>query len=214
MNRVSSAGSSSPNSAVVQRSRIWPAVASMRSSGTSRPGSRRCFGSTTRWVTASATGSTITRVTSPQAPSLQLASAPIVNCAVPAMVFLFLFVLSGADGMPGAPAALAAAIGAGLVVVVAPDFLPVGAVAAVVIHRVAGIGAGVERGRFRRGAGIRRRAVRGRGRAGLRGALVFRGVEDLVGGELDAVGDQEPDDRVSPHEQGPVPAQARHQDPG
>jgi len=38
------------------------------------------LGLDTRWVTAFATGSTTTRLTSPQIPSLQLASTPIVNC--------------------------------------------------------------------------------------------------------------------------------------
>ena len=69
----------------VQRSRTSPVVASTRSRGTSRPSPCRCFGSTTRWVTARATGSTTTRLTSPQTPSVQLASAPIVNCVVSAM---------------------------------------------------------------------------------------------------------------------------------
>src|ERR1035441_1188525 len=70
---------------MVQRSLISPPVASTRSRGTSRPSPCRCFGSTTRCVTARATGSTITRITSPQAPSLQLASAPIVNGVVSAI---------------------------------------------------------------------------------------------------------------------------------
>ena len=69
--------------------------------------------------------------------------------------------------MPGAPVALAAAISAGLIVAVPPDLLRVGTIAAVVEHKVPGIGIGVERGRFRRGVGIRRRGVRWRGRAGV-----------------------------------------------
>ena len=58
---------------------ISPAAASTRPSGTSRPWYWRS--STTRWVTAGTAGSTTTRATSPQAPSVQLTSAPIVNCA-------------------------------------------------------------------------------------------------------------------------------------
>jgi hypothetical protein len=47
----------------------------------------RCFGSTTRCVTARATGSTTTWVTSPQMPSEQLATVPMVNCSVSGMRF-------------------------------------------------------------------------------------------------------------------------------
>src|SRR5580700_8806670 len=82
MNWVSSAGSSCANSARVHRILIVPVAASAmstRSSGTSRASPARPFGSTTRWVSDRATGSTITRRTSPQSPSVQLASAPIVN---------------------------------------------------------------------------------------------------------------------------------------
>ena len=79
MNWVSSADSRSANSARVQRILTWPDEASTRSRGTSRASPKRPFGSTTRWVTSRATGLTITRRTSPQSPSVQLASAPIVN---------------------------------------------------------------------------------------------------------------------------------------
>src|SRR3954447_26003354 len=84
MKSVSSASSSCSNSASVQRRSSCSLVASTRSRGTSRPSPWRCFGSTTRWVTLRATGSTTTRSTSPQIPSLQLTSTPIVNF-VPAM---------------------------------------------------------------------------------------------------------------------------------
>ena len=47
-----------------------------QASGTSGPGPCQCPGSTTRWVTVRATGFTTTRVTLPQAPSLQLTPAP------------------------------------------------------------------------------------------------------------------------------------------
>jgi len=74
----------------------------------SRPSPWRCFGSTTRWVTARATGSMTTRATSPQTASVQLASAPIVNCVVSAIA-TFLVVL--VPMVPSLPAAAAAGIG-------------------------------------------------------------------------------------------------------
>jgi DNA-binding CsgD family transcriptional regulator len=43
---------------------------------------------TTRWVIVRATGSTTTRLTCPQGPSVQLASAPIVNGVASAMAIL------------------------------------------------------------------------------------------------------------------------------
>jgi hypothetical protein len=51
-----------------QRRRISPTAPSTRSSGTRRPESRRRSGSITRWVTLSARGSTITRLTLPTVP--------------------------------------------------------------------------------------------------------------------------------------------------
>src|SRR5215471_12156585 len=83
MNWVSSAGSSTSNSAEVQFSRISPAVASARLTGTRRGSSCPRRGSTMRWVTACATGSTTTRLSLPYVPSVQLTSAPMVNCSVP-----------------------------------------------------------------------------------------------------------------------------------
>src|SRR5215469_10703086 len=82
---VSSAGSIASNSAMVDRSMTPSAVASTRSMGTSRPLMCWWCGSTTIWVTAGATGSTTTRVTLPQAPSVQLTWAPIVTGSVPSM---------------------------------------------------------------------------------------------------------------------------------
>ena len=76
---TSSAGSNPSNSARVQRSLISPAVASTSSTGTRRPFSLRCRGSTTRWVIVPAAGSTIVRLTTPQNPSVQLAFAPREN---------------------------------------------------------------------------------------------------------------------------------------
>src|SRR6204780_2967638 len=80
--------SSCSNSAGGHDSLTSPPEASTRSTGTSLARSSRCFGSTTRWVTARATGSTTTRHTTPQAPSLQLTSAPIVNGVVSATAIL------------------------------------------------------------------------------------------------------------------------------
>ena len=87
-NCVSSAQSSRWNSAIVQSSLTSAGAASTRRSGTSRPGPCRCGGSTTRSVTDRATGSTTTRVTLPQTPSLQLTSAPIVTSVASAMTRL------------------------------------------------------------------------------------------------------------------------------
>ena len=81
-NWVSSAGLSWSKASSVQRSRTSGDAASTRSTGTSRARPARCFGSTTRWVTALRTGSTTTRVNSPHTPSVQRASVPIVNCVV------------------------------------------------------------------------------------------------------------------------------------
>src|SRR3984885_16383308 len=103
MNLLSSAGSRFSNSALVQLSRTSPPPPppTTRSSGTSRLGPCRKPGSTTRWVSALAMGSTTTRLTLPTAPSLQLTWAPIVNSAVPAITDLFLS--SGPYRVPGAP---------------------------------------------------------------------------------------------------------------
>src|ERR1700722_8344641 len=91
MNLVSSAGSRFSNSALVQRSRTSPPLSlPTRSSGTSRLGPCRTPVSTTRWVSALATGLTTTRLTLPTGPSLALTSVPIVNLAVSAITVLFL----------------------------------------------------------------------------------------------------------------------------
>src|SRR5579859_6587181 len=60
--------------------------------GTRRPSPCRCLGSTTRCVTTLDSGSTTTRLTVPAGPSLQVASAPIVNdmaCAMATPIVVF-----------------------------------------------------------------------------------------------------------------------------
>ena len=71
----SSAAPRFSKSAKVQ-SRLIPLVeVSTSSIGTSRPANCPCFGSTPMWVSTMVSGLTIKRSTSPQTPSLQLASS-------------------------------------------------------------------------------------------------------------------------------------------
>ena len=100
-NCVSSAGSSCSKAASVHCSRTPGGAASARSIGTSRASPERSFGSTTRWVTVWATGSTTTRVSSPHTPSAQRASLPIVNCVVPGTLSLRHLRLDPQQCVPG-----------------------------------------------------------------------------------------------------------------
>src|SRR5215470_14224742 len=79
MNCPCSAGSMLSNSATAHDSRISPGAEPTSSRGTSRAGPCPRRGSTMRWVTRPAIGSTTTRASVPQGPSVQLTSAPIAN---------------------------------------------------------------------------------------------------------------------------------------